>query len=532
MDPIYNEYEKLGGPYEGSFATIYKVRHLKYGYVRALKVLNGSIANESDKKYQTFLKECELLLKVGNGCHPNIVRIFQPRLINNQATVEMDFINGLDLEEYLSKIKFMTIEEVYKFIRQIGGALAYCHRDAYLDQLDWDKDNLESDPNDGSQPLIDEEKRKQLIQDYRIIHNDLHSRNVMRRRYDGNFFLLDFGLAIQNGAAVKSSSRREGAPEYKSPEKWEGAEVETPQNDIYSFGALLYEVLTGLPPFPLNKAEFNSNKREKAIVEVMDRHLNEVPAPIEPKRKAAFEAANPGKTWHRDYPEWLDQMVMKCLAKKPQDRYADAKELMEDFNRHLAKDNSIHGPQVDDEKLNALKTELEKANATITRLNTKCRSLESDLEEAKKTNPSRATNDEIAVANKRAAEAEQRLDVLQIKLADLEKRLGQAAGTGDVASTGDRSFLKIVLWAILGIAVGIFLGIASFNLFMDVDNNNDEASVNQVEMVDEATAPADEATAPADEATAPADEATAPADEAITPADEGISPALESAPSE
>ena len=489
MDPIYNEYEKLGGPYEGSFATIYKVRHLKYGYVRALKVLNGSIASESDKKYQTFIKECEILLRVGNGCHPNIVRIFQPRLINNQATVEMDFINGLDLEEYLAKTKFMTIEEVYKFIRQIGGALAYCHRDAYLDQLDWDKDNLESDPNDGSQPLIDEEKRKQLIQDYRIIHNDLHSKNVMRRRYDGNFFLLDFGLAIQNGVAVKSSSRREGAPEYKSPEKWEGAEVEIPQNDIYSFGALLYEVLTGLPPFPLNKAEFNSNKREKAIVEVMDRHLKEVPAPIEPKRRSAFEAANPGKAWQRDYPEWLERMVMKCLAKKPEDRYADAKELIVDFIRHLAEDNSIYGTQVDAEKLNALQTELEKASATIKRINTKCGSLELELEAVKKSKPSGATNKEIAIANKRATEAEQKLDILQFRISDLEKRLRQFPVTSGNSGRGRQTTWIIILWAILGIVLGIILGIASFNLFMDDDNNNDETPVNKVEMVNDAAAP-------------------------------------------
>ena len=340
MGTIYNDYERLGGPYEGSYATVYKVRHNQYGYVRALKVLKDSIISEDDRKYQTFLKECMMLLRIGNGSHPNIVRIYQPRLINNQAMVEMDYINGVELQKYLERTKFMPIDEVYRFIRQIGGALAYCHRDIYLDQLDWDADNLECDPQDGGKPLIDAAKEAELVLKYRVTHNDLHSCNVMRRHYDGNFILLDFGLAIQNGTAVKSSSLHQGAPEYRSPEKWSGDVVEAPQNDIYSFGVLLYEVLTGLPPFPLDRKSFSSQP-EKEVFELMNKHLYEKPAPIEPKRKAAFEAAHPGEVWKRDYPEWLEQMVMKCLAKSPSDRYADAKELIEDFNRHMVEDEAV-----------------------------------------------------------------------------------------------------------------------------------------------------------------------------------------------
>ena len=65
MDAIYNEYERLGSPYEDSYATVYKVGHAKYGYVRALKVLKDSIISEDDKKYQTFFKEYQMLLKIG-----------------------------------------------------------------------------------------------------------------------------------------------------------------------------------------------------------------------------------------------------------------------------------------------------------------------------------------------------------------------------------------------------------------------------------------------------------------------------------
>ena len=67
-------------------------------------------------------------------------------------------------------------------------------------------------------------------------------------------------------------------------------------------------------------------------------HLEEQPAPIEPLRRKAFLKANPGQEWKKDYPDWLEQMVMKCLAKNSADRYTDAKELMDEFNNHTIKD--------------------------------------------------------------------------------------------------------------------------------------------------------------------------------------------------
>ena len=67
----YTLIDELG---QGGFATVYKVRHNRLGYTRAIRVLNATIAKgESDTSYQKFLEECRLLLRLGNGCHPNIV---------------------------------------------------------------------------------------------------------------------------------------------------------------------------------------------------------------------------------------------------------------------------------------------------------------------------------------------------------------------------------------------------------------------------------------------------------------------------
>ena len=332
----------------GGFANVFKVRHTQYGNIRALKILNQPVESEDDPKYKTFLQECSLLLKIGNGCHPNIIRIYQPLLIGNQALVEMDYVQGQTLNKLVGKTHFVPLEEIYTFINDIIGAMAFCHEDIYQFLMDREADNLQPDPNDAQRLLIDDKKRNELIAKYRVVHNDLHSDNIMRRDYDGHYVLLDFGLAIQNGKCVKSSSRRGGASEYQSPEKLDAPKFNDsvdasnlPQSDVYSLGIIMFEVLAGRVPFPLSDP--NSIP---CLNEVLNAHLHQVPPSIEPLRRAAFEMAHPSKTYQRDYPEWLEQMIRKCLEKDWHKRYPDAKAVLNDFKAHLREDEASRNTQV------------------------------------------------------------------------------------------------------------------------------------------------------------------------------------------
>ena len=325
MPAFLEDYTMLDEKGRGGYAKVYKVRHNQLDYIRAIRVLNETITSTNDELYLKFLEECKLLLRLGNGNHPNIVHIYQPLLKANKALVEMDFIDGQDLTHYVEKKKFIEIEEVLQLVREIGSALAYCHHDIYKFCYNKERDNLADDPIEGEKPYVDDKVEKRLVDKYRVIHNDIHSGNIMRRE-DGHYVLLDFGLAIEGNSVVRSSKRRNGVAEYKSPEKWENEDVISTESDIYSFGVLLYEFLTGRVPFPKNK--HNSNDTESEY-QVFQAHKKQNPPSIYEARKKTFENEYPNKTYQKDYPDWLEKLIMKCLEKKPQNRFHDGKELWE-----------------------------------------------------------------------------------------------------------------------------------------------------------------------------------------------------------
>jgi len=353
------EYEylgELGKTGGGSFAQVYKVRHNKLGYVRAIRVLKAVITDENSKQYKDFINECKFLLRLGNSGHPNIVRVYQPRLIGNKAFWEMDYIEGNPVDTFIEKNNgFVPIEEVKRFLLDISNALAYCHVDNYWFSLSRDEDRhlIEVDPEDGSKIIISPENRQKLIKKYCVIHNDIKSNNVMRK-FDGSYILLDFGLSFDKDKGFsRSSLMHNGGVEYKAPEKWDKNLNEmTERTDIYSFGITLYEMLTGQVPFPYN----NNLSEGQAIYEISEHHKNTPPPPIEPFRKAAFEKAFPNQTYQKDYPDWLEKVILKCLEKDPKKRYANGKELYDEVKPLIEQTNLTDNREV--EKLKNQNSEL------------------------------------------------------------------------------------------------------------------------------------------------------------------------------
>lgn len=362
------EYTLLGELGKGGFAKVYKVRHNELGYIRAIRVLNEPITDERSRTYQKFLHECKVLLRLGNGSHRNIVHIYQPRLLDNHALVEMDYVDGQDITHYLKEnSNYLPIEEVMRMVEEMSNALAYCHEDIYQFCMDPDEDDLQNDPIDGSKWLIDEATKKKLIEKYKVIHNDIHSGNIMRRR-DGSFVLLDFGLAIEGDEVVKSSSRHEnGAPEYMPPEKWDNDTILTEQSDIYSFGVVMYEYLAGRVPFVCEGNSFNARTK------LYDKIKNSTSLPsIVDLRKSFFEEKRKGESYKKDFPDWLETAILKCLEKDPDKRFRNGKELHDYITKHL-QDEAItkESFQSLSEEIDSLKNERQHALAQIADLSKK-----------------------------------------------------------------------------------------------------------------------------------------------------------------
>jgi len=334
------EYTMLDELGRGGFATVYKVRHNELGYIRAVRVLNETIVDADSPTYQNFLRECKVLLRLGNGNHPNIVHIYQPRLLENKALVEMDYVDGLDIQHYLKQNQFFVpTGEVIRMALQMSSALAYCHEDIYRFCMDRAADNLQDDPNDGSKVLMDDQTRKRLIEKYKVIHNDVHSGNIMRRE-DGNFVLLDFGLSIEGDEVVRSSRRENGAPEYKAPEKWDNEAMLTEQSDVYSFGVVLYQYLAGRVPFPFDMKNPNSAEAEYLLSKA---HRDTVPPSIGKSRKEFYERKFEGEKYEKDYPQWLEDVILKCLSKNPKDRFRNGKELYGFIRRQALEGIKVSG---------------------------------------------------------------------------------------------------------------------------------------------------------------------------------------------
>lgn len=341
-------YDKVRSSGIGGNASVYKLCNKEGGYVRALR--ETSLAEGEE---ESFMEHCRLLLRLGNGCHPYITRVYGCDIKDGKGRVLMDYVHGCCLTDYFKdNQEVLPADEVMRLFNEVGSALAYCHHDIYLSCYDKIADDLKDDPNDGRKAFIDEKARKELVAKYRVIHNDVHSGNIMRRD-DGGYVLLDFDRAV--GLEIKSDVGQfnAGAPEFVAPEKLKNDPgfVPTPQVDVYGFGVIIYQALTGRPPFILPK----NMQLDSALAMLRKEQQESMPLPISVLRKNAFEQMHPGESYKQDYPEWLEGIVMKCLAKDPNDRYADCKEMYDEFLMLLHRDRDgaavmplpLVGPQRD-----------------------------------------------------------------------------------------------------------------------------------------------------------------------------------------
>jgi serine/threonine protein kinase len=292
--------ENMGAWRTGGQGSVYKGR--RFGpIITAVKLLPTPVhmENTEDKNFRSFQNEVEKLKKVNEEPNPNVVKILNSGITESGSFpfIEMEFIDGPDLEELLKEPheRIFTVKEVIKVADHLANALAHCHK-------------------------------------VTVKHGDIKSNNVKFNIHTGNYVLLDFGLSAMSDEQRRTSIRHAGAIEFMAPEQSEGQMLF--ETDIYSYGVILYELLAGQVPFPLN------DNGQKSRNDVLVGHL-ELPIPdiLELRQRNMPESWSEAKKEHEmKVPLWLLNVIARCLEKLPQNRYANGMKLQEEIMKSSISD--------------------------------------------------------------------------------------------------------------------------------------------------------------------------------------------------
>jgi ABC-type amino acid transport system permease subunit len=269
------EYDLLEEIARGGMGVVYRARHRQLGRLVALKmILTGRFAAASE--VQRFLVEAEAAAQLD---HPGIVPIYEIGEHQGQRFFAMKLVEGGSLAQRLPQLR-NDVRAGVALLAKVARAVQHAHERG-------------------------------------ILHRDLKPSNILID-HDGSPMVTDFGLAKhltgpagQAGSDLTQSGAIVGTPSYMAPEQAGGARQVTTAADVYSLGAILYELLTGRPP------HVGPNALEIVV------HLlsGDVSSP---------RALNPRVD--RD----LDVICMKCLAANPAERYGSAAALAADLERFLA----------------------------------------------------------------------------------------------------------------------------------------------------------------------------------------------------
>jgi serine/threonine-protein kinase len=255
---------------EGGMGCVYRATHVLMEKTVAIKVLHPALAAD-DKIVARFTREAKAASRIS---HPHAINVTDfGEAENGVVYLVMEYLRGRTLKDIIRSGGPMPLARVVGIVRQVAGALDAAHAEG-------------------------------------VVHRDLKSDNIMLEEATGGDWakVLDFGIAkIQQSIhetdpGLTAPNLIIGTPQYMSPEQCSEASVLDARSDIYSFGVIIYEALTGHVPFTGDSP-----------TAIMLKHLQEPPPSVLDERK--------------DLPAGVGRVVARALAKRPEDRYQKAVEL-------------------------------------------------------------------------------------------------------------------------------------------------------------------------------------------------------------
>jgi serine/threonine-protein kinase len=246
----------------GGMATVYLAQDLKHDRRVALKVMRPELS--AILGGERFLREIRIAAKLN---HPHILALHDSGSADGFLYYVMPHVEGESLRSKIEREKQLSIDEAVALTRQVASALDYAHQQG-------------------------------------VIHRDIKPENILLHR--GEAVVADFGISLAvtaaGGERLTETGLSLGTPEYMSPEQATGSGELDARADIYSLGAVLYEMVTGEPP-----------QTGATVQAVIAKLLSERPTQPRVVRDSV--------------PEMMDRAIMKALAKVPADRFDSAEQL-------------------------------------------------------------------------------------------------------------------------------------------------------------------------------------------------------------
>lgn len=260
LDDRYEILEVIG---TGGMAVVYKALDHRLNRQVAVKILKDEFSGDEEFR-RRFRAEGEAVAMLS---HPNIVQVFDVSSSDAANYIVMELIDGISLKQYMEVKGVLNWKETLHFAMQIAKGLEHAHSRG-------------------------------------IVHRDIKPHNVMVLK-DGSVKVMDFGIARVMSKSNTLTKEALGSVHYISPEQAKGGYTDS-RSDIYSLSVVMYEMMTGRPPFD-----------GESPVAVAIQHIN--------------GGAPKPSTLNPNIPAGLEQIILKGMALDPKDRYASATEMIQDM---------------------------------------------------------------------------------------------------------------------------------------------------------------------------------------------------------